>query len=229
MEIGIDMNNATASAFAAMILEELIAMAEEEIEDNGRNGELNDVVSNTTLANVYVVFFDQTLRKREFIKIFELCFGGDSYICSKHPQPIMCKDCLSKYIKTSETLIECTMNEEVRKTYKDIILPRLVELRDLVIMLNESSMMGATMDGIMHMMGIDSTPYDPPSESILEKCEKFDYIKGENDDACTICLCDLEEGDYVHKLVCGHIFHDECLNGWIKNNSTCPNCKFSLK
>ena len=51
---------------------------------------------------------------------------------------------------------------------------------------------------------------------------------------CTICRCNLnanslyadEKGSssYVVSGLCGHSFHYDCINPWIKTNSNCPLC-----
>jgi len=51
---------------------------------------------------------------------------------------------------------------------------------------------------------------------------------------CTICRCNLNEDslffqDECKKSsiitgICGHIFHEECINPWIKKYNTCPYC-----
>lgn len=51
---------------------------------------------------------------------------------------------------------------------------------------------------------------------------------------CTICRCNLNEpslsyqskgiDSFVVVGVCGHSFHRECLDGWIKDNPRCPIC-----
>ena len=45
---------------------------------------------------------------------------------------------------------------------------------------------------------------------------------------CTICYDDLSTNIIRKVIVCGHIFHDECLVKWLKERETCPNCKHSL-
>lgn len=45
---------------------------------------------------------------------------------------------------------------------------------------------------------------------------------------CTICYDDLSNNVIRKIIVCGHIFHDECLIKWLKERETCPNCKHSL-
>lgn len=51
---------------------------------------------------------------------------------------------------------------------------------------------------------------------------------------CTICRCNLNcESLYANEKninsivttgICGHSFHDECINPWIKNQANCPIC-----
>jgi hypothetical protein len=43
---------------------------------------------------------------------------------------------------------------------------------------------------------------------------------------CIICL---EKNNLMWcKLKCNHLFHINCLNKWIKENKSCPNCRVSL-
>ena len=42
-----------------------------------------------------------------------------------------------------------------------------------------------------------------------------DHREGGYDSMCTICLLELEDGDCVADLPCGHMYHAECLGEWI--------------
>merc|ERR1711916_41091 len=46
----------------------------------------------------------------------------------------------------------------------------------------------------------------------------------EEDRKCVICLGEYEEGDDLRRLGCGHNFHIECVDEWLKRNFTCPLC-----
>ncbi|OVA14241.1 zinc finger protein [Macleaya cordata] len=47
---------------------------------------------------------------------------------------------------------------------------------------------------------------------------------------CIVCLCRLRDGDQVRKLACRHVFHKNCLDGWLFDhfNLTCPLCRSPL-
>lgn len=42
--------------------------------------------------------------------------------------------------------------------------------------------------------------------------------------ACSICLCEYGTIDVV-VTNCGHAFHNECIQGWIRINAICPVCR----
>ena len=44
---------------------------------------------------------------------------------------------------------------------------------------------------------------------------------------CSICLEEIKEPEYLN-LPCNHPFHKKCINGWLKNNNNCPNCRSIL-
>ena len=74
---------------------------------------------------------------------------------------------------------------------------------------------------------------DGASERDLAKLPKIPYaedlelLKGQ-ERACSVCLCDYEDGDTLRALPCGHLFHAECADQWLTANATCPLCRTSL-
>ena len=44
---------------------------------------------------------------------------------------------------------------------------------------------------------------------------------------CIICLDKLSEKP-IKTTSCMHIFHEECIDNWIKNNTSCPICRNTL-
>lgn len=59
-----------------------------------------------------------------------------------------------------------------------------------------------------------------------------DDLVGEEDDdpstCCTICFVPLEEGDRIGALDCDHLFHVDCIKGWVQRKNTCPLCAIPL-
>ena len=51
--------------------------------------------------------------------------------------------------------------------------------------------------------------------------ENFEDNQGQS---CSICFVPIEDGDRVGALPCNHIFHVDCLKGWLKRRNVCPLC-----
>jgi len=50
----------------------------------------------------------------------------------------------------------------------------------------------------------------------------------DNQTCCSICLEDYSTGSSVKSLPCLHCFHADCIDTWLRLNTTCPVCKHSL-
>jgi len=47
---------------------------------------------------------------------------------------------------------------------------------------------------------------------------------------CSICLVNFDEGeDLIMLPECKHVYHDTCLDQWLRINSACPYCRFNVK
>lgn len=56
----------------------------------------------------------------------------------------------------------------------------------------------------------------------VDKFHELHFTSG----SCAICLEVLEDVDTVRGLLCGHVFHSDCLDPWlIKRRACCPMCK----
>ncbi|KAJ6317310.1 hypothetical protein OIU76_012948 [Salix suchowensis] len=77
-------------------------------------------------------------------------------------------------------------------------------------------------------------------EAILNTCPKLLYSeakekleKGADDlvastSCCSICLQDYKDSDLLRLLPeCGHFFHAQCIDLWLKLHPTCPICRNS--
>ncbi|GAU49338.1 hypothetical protein TSUD_88450 [Trifolium subterraneum] len=50
----------------------------------------------------------------------------------------------------------------------------------------------------------------------------------EDELTCTICLDQVNRGELVRSLPCLHQFHANCIHPWLRQQGTCPVCKFSV-
>ena len=42
---------------------------------------------------------------------------------------------------------------------------------------------------------------------------------------CIVCICDIEDNDECKKLNCGHMFHIDCIDNWLRRSLECPMCR----
>jgi hypothetical protein len=55
-------------------------------------------------------------------------------------------------------------------------------------------------------------------------------ISNANKEECHICFKKEDSTDNCRcKLVCGHIFHIECISNWINNSNNCPYCNKDIE
>ena len=47
-------------------------------------------------------------------------------------------------------------------------------------------------------------------------------------DFCSICQDTIDKDVIVRKMICGHKFHQECVDKWLENNANCPICRKNL-
>mmetsp|Transcript_28428 Transcript_28428/g.90986 ORF Transcript_28428/g.90986 Transcript_28428/m.90986 type:complete len:251 (+) Transcript_28428:356-1108(+) len=50
-------------------------------------------------------------------------------------------------------------------------------------------------------------------------------LSSDDDATCAICLCEYADEDQLRVLHCGHAFHKDCLDPWLRLNGSCPSCR----
>ena len=68
-------------------------------------------------------------------------------------------------------------------------------------------------------------PQGVPPKQLEELLPKTTVGKAEEGMTCSICICDLEEGETIRKLECDHCYHAQCIDKWFARSVLCPNCK----
>ncbi|XP_071907163.1 uncharacterized protein [Coffea arabica] len=61
--------------------------------------------------------------------------------------------------------------------------------------------------------------------TISKELEKEKHEEGKR---CAICLEDFEPKEIVTITPCNHMFHEECIVPWVKNEGRCPVCRFAI-
>ena len=48
----------------------------------------------------------------------------------------------------------------------------------------------------------------------------------EKNEDCSVCLCEINYNEIdIIELDCGHNYHKECIDTWLKERNTCPCCR----
>eukprot|EP01016_Furgasonia_blochmanni_P038775 TRINITY_DN4727_c0_g1_i2.p1 TRINITY_DN4727_c0_g1~~TRINITY_DN4727_c0_g1_i2.p1 ORF type:complete len:308 (+),score=48.57 TRINITY_DN4727_c0_g1_i2:61-924(+) len=67
------------------------------------------------------------------------------------------------------------------------------------------------------------------SPEAIAAFETFSYQAGRvEQEECAICFERYKEEDNIMKLTCGHEFHKECVISWLRQNPTCPMCRYDF-
>jgi len=75
----------------------------------------------------------------------------------------------------------------------------------------------------------ETTPSELTFTEILNNTE-IDLNTTQVSEMCTICRENMEENAIIKKIKkCNHYFHQNCLDNWLKNHTTCPNCRQDIR
>ncbi|XP_076956030.1 E3 ubiquitin-protein ligase RHA2B-like [Bidens hawaiensis] len=81
---------------------------------------------------------------------------------------------------------------------------------------------------VLHALHISNHQSDDVTTLILNRIPSYKYSSdpADSDSDCIVCLNRFNNGEHVRKLPCRHVFHKECVDGWIDHrNFNCPLCR----
>lgn len=67
------------------------------------------------------------------------------------------------------------------------------------------------------------------SSEIIKTLNERKITKKETHSQCTICLENYKENDMARKLPCGHEFHSDCVDVWLRIKGSCPLCRTDIR
>lgn len=63
---------------------------------------------------------------------------------------------------------------------------------------------------------------------LVNSNSELQVYRGLNRERCSICYNNIKYGDIVRKLTCNHLFHQNCVDTWLEDKSTCPLCRYNF-
>ena len=80
----------------------------------------------------------------------------------------------------------------------------------------------AAADGRHHQGNADGAAHTRPPESSGTSSAADEVPQ------CSVCIGDFEEGEMLRRLPCLHVYHQSCIDQWMTQHNTCPNCRWAL-
>lgn len=68
-----------------------------------------------------------------------------------------------------------------------------------------------------------------PSVVYTEGMFNSEDKKEDDNNKCSVCLCEYETGEELKGLPCTHYFHDVCIEKWLGMNESCPICRIVVR
>ena len=79
-----------------------------------------------------------------------------------------------------------------------------------------------------HANGGENLAEAPLTQQQIDAMEIITAKGDENNGSCascSVCLSDIEGGENMKRLSCGHCYHSPCINTWLLRSCICPTCR----
>ncbi|CAJ1961288.1 unnamed protein product [Sphenostylis stenocarpa] len=84
---------------------------------------------------------------------------------------------------------------------------------------------GMSLEPAIDRMGLDESTIESYQKLVLGESRR---VPGPNEGCCTICLSEYKSKDTIRCIPeCAHCFHADCIDEWLRMNTTCPLCRNS--
>ena len=70
-------------------------------------------------------------------------------------------------------------------------------------------------------------PQVPATPSQLQSLQAAVWPETQGQE-CAICQCEFREPEACKRMTCRHVYHWECLRGWLSRSASCPVCRRGL-
>lgn len=139
----------------------------------------------------------------------------------------MAIDRVEESLIPSSSISAVTEDEE---PMDDIERELLMAFDDNVNSIEDSYMFDADYDTLMEQLADSDVHWrgSPPAAKTVVKNLPLVVLGKEDFAVCAICKDEVEEGEMVNKLPCGHYYHGDCIVPWLRMRSTCPVCRYEL-
>jgi hypothetical protein len=67
------------------------------------------------------------------------------------------------------------------------------------------------------------------SERVFRRIKSEQEKNKQEDNSCSICFDTMSNNGPLRTTPCGHKFHSECLNTWLRTKNTCPLCRAQVQ
>jgi E3 ubiquitin-protein ligase RNF38/44 len=139
-------------------------------------------------------------------------FGDDSELCTapeKSPIYILCYSLLViAYLQICLPCILVVLFLPVLCFCMPCLIRILARLQDL-----QSTTKGAN---------------DAAIDSLQSLTISSEQLRTVDNNTCPICINEMVEGEQARSLPCKHLFHQSCVDEWLRVNASCPTCRASI-